>query len=284
MLAAQQPKHRHGANRKAGQHKSDGIGHGQRALHRRIESIKQAGKRDAGENETDPVEWPLLQLGIRRHNARHQHQREDAKRQVDPEVPVPGGIFGEKSAQRWPQDGGKQRRPDGEPDGRDDLRFLGGPKHDDAPHRKQHRAARALQRPRHHELAEILRQPAGHRGDGEQGDGDEKDPPGTKTIGQPGRRRNADGHGQHVDGNANAHLERADAEIPRHLGQRGDDDHPIQHLGEEGGRHDERDVAGLRRKNSGHGRIVWQAATANGAAGSLGGKRYSATDRAGNRL
>ena len=245
MLGPQQPEHCRGAGGEADSDQQRRQPDRQAALDQRVKAIEQAAQGDAGQHEPDAVERPIGELGVLGHNGQHQHHADDAERDVDPEVPVPGDVFGDEAAQRRTEHGREQCRPDGEADCGDDLGFLRRAQHDDASHREQHRTAGALQGARDGELAEILRHAAGDGGQREQRDGHDEDATRAEPVGKPGRRGNADRDRQHVDGDAEAHLERADVEIERHAGQGGDDDHPIQKLHEQRGGDHEGDVAGV---------------------------------------
>ena len=147
-----------------------------------------------------------------RNEFEHQQNTEDAKRYIDEKVPVPAQISGDEAAKDRADDRREQRRPCNERDSGDKLGLLRIAQHDHAPDRRHQGAAHALNGTRADELPKRFRQTADERGDRKNGDSGNEDIACAEAITHPAGNRDEDGHGQHVDGNADAHRHGLDAE------------------------------------------------------------------------
>ena len=116
--------------------------------------------------------------------------------------------------------------------------------HEHAADRGHQRAAEPLYRARGDELRQVVRQAAAERTQREYDNRDRENLAGAEAIGEPAGSGNKHRRRQEVDGYADAHADRRNAERGAHLRQRRRDDRAVQKLHEESDGDDQRHALG----------------------------------------
>ncbi len=80
------------------------------AASQRLDAVHDAGQRGAGEEEPRPIERPRCVFLRVVEEQRHQHDAENAERNVDQKDPAPGKIGGDEAADRRAKHGAELRR------------------------------------------------------------------------------------------------------------------------------------------------------------------------------
>ena len=152
MLRAVQVPQRQRADGEAEYQQSGRNGYLAVAAAERLDAVHDAGQRDAGEQEARPVERPRCVFLRVVEEQRHQHDAENAERNVDQKDPAPGKISGDEAADRRAKHRAELRRHLQIGHDADQRRLVDAAEQDEPADRHHHGAAETLQHPRRGEL------------------------------------------------------------------------------------------------------------------------------------
>ena len=171
----------------------------------------------------------------------HQHHAQQADGHIEEEDPAPGEEGGDESAhgrtQHRPHQSGHRQIGHGA----HQIGLLDATQQHQPSHRHHHGAADALDDPGQGQLDDPVGETAEDRAEGEDPDRGPEDRSGPKAIGDPAADGDEDPQAEHIDGDAEAEVDRAGAEALRHGGQRRGDDRPVQVFHEQGAGDDQGD-------------------------------------------
>jgi hypothetical protein len=220
-----------------------------------LDPDQQAQQESGTEQEPNPVQrsyrpWPLVG-----HDPAGDHERHEAERKVDQEDPRPGGDRHDPATQGRREHRSEQCRPRQVGRRVQEISLRRGPQHDESADRHHHRAADPLQDPGDDEHRQADAEGTEGGGHGEGRDGHEQDPPTAEAVGEPAADGDANGDGHQVGGDGDVDVDRADAQVVRHLRCRSGDDRGVQVLHEERPGHQQRQrPVQLTRTTNRHGR------------------------------
>ncbi len=202
--------------------------------------VQRQRQRDHAERQhrvADQVEAGALLAVEIRHHLQRRDEADRADRQVDQEHPVPRGHLHQPPAERRPDQRPDQRGDGDEAHRVEELFARHRTHHRQASDRQQHRPADALQHARGDQVGQAWRGRAQQRAEGEQHDRGQEGAARAVAVGDPARGGDEHRHRQRIAEHHRLHLQRALAQAARHRRQRGVDDGCVQHLHEDGQRH-----------------------------------------------
>lgn len=200
----------------------------------------QTDHRDCGGDKAGEIEGAPFRFANIRDNAQRKDDGCEAQRDIDKEDPVPAGVAGDKAAQRRADNGGHQRRPGEGSDGFDQQVFRRGSQYRQATDRDHQRASDPLQDTHGDKSMHLGGEAAEDRGKGKDRQGEGKNSAGAEAIGDPTAGRDQYREGDQIGADADIQLDRGDAKIFRHIGQRGGDHRPVEKLHKKSTGHQQR--------------------------------------------
>ena len=153
---------------------------------------------------------------------------------------MPAGVAGDKSAQRWANNGRDQRRPGQGGNRLNQLVLRCGTQYRQPANGHHQRAAYPLQNTHRDEHIDVGRQPAKYRRQGKNRQRESKDFPRAKTIGDPAAGRYQNRKGNKISANPDIEVDRRHAKIFRHVGQGGGYHRAVEKLHKKGASHQQR--------------------------------------------
>jgi hypothetical protein len=199
------------------------------------------GEPDRGQHKSGKIERAdIVLLEIVDKNC-DQHDTEKPDRDIDEEDPAPRCIGDDEAAQRRPQNRPEHRRGGDQDHRAQEIRLRDRAQHDEAPDRRHHGTAGALDHAGDDEFRQRIGQPAGDRAQGEDDDGGAEHRARAETVGHPAAQRDEDRQAQQIGGDREIEPQHVFMEGSGDRRQRRGDDRRIEILHEERAGDDQRD-------------------------------------------